>query len=376
MNRYAGFRDSRSMRSLGERAPGGRPGLGPSFYRQYVLRRLLLIPTQLLLVLVILYLALYEPVNLRSGQNLGLGGFFVGFSQMVVHDFTGNWGISTFEQYPGVPWSTLYGYLLPNSVELAVFSLGMASAIAYPVSLVTGWSRRRGVDVSSRLASLIGTFLPAMVVGSLVISATFFWFVDTFNGDLPDAGVIPTLPWVIARYGSIPSWLIYGSITRPTGLPLVDGVIQHAWAFELITLIKTLMQSSIIAIVYVTIFLRHARSVVFSASQETYLVGARSRAISERTLLWKHTARRVQPTFLLTFALTLPAYLGTQFAVEAAFLDRGIGFLILNSLTNQGGGGLLALQAMMFMLAVVILAWLFVVDLVAKRMDPRELTLS
>lgn len=364
------------MPSTGGRAPPARSGFHLSRYAQYVLRRLALVPAQLLLVLVILYVALYEPGNLHSGQNLGLGGFFVGFSQMVVNDFTGNWGISSFLQYPGVPWSTLYGYLLPNSVELAVFSLGIASAIAYPVSLVTGWTRRSGVDVSSRLVSLFGTFLPVMVVGSLVVSLTFFWFVDTFNGDLPDAGVIPTLQWFENQYGTIPSWILYGSITRPTGLPLVDGVIQHAWAFELITLIKTLIQASIIAIVYVTIFLRHARSVVFSASQETYLVGARSRAISERTLLWRYTARRVRPTFLLTFALTLPAYLGTQFAVEAAFIDRGIGFLTLSSLTGQGGGGLAALQAMMFMLAILILAWLFVVDLVARRMDPRELTSS
>ena len=362
------------MRTAGGRRPRRRPGLRLSRYVQYVLRRLALIPAQLLLVLVILYLALYEPVNLQAGTNLGLGGFFVGLSQMIVNDFTGTWGISTIQQYPGVPWSTLYGYLLPNSVELAVISLGIASAVAYLVCVISGWTRRCGVDVSTRLVSLFGTFLPVMIVGALVVSATFFWFVDTFNGDLPDAGVIPSLQWFLNNYGSLPSWIIYGSITRPTGLPLVDGIVQQAWPFELITLIKTLIQSSIIAIVYVTIFLRHARSVVFSASQETHLVGARSRAISERTLLWKHTARRVRPTFLLTFALTLPAYLGTQFAVEAAFLDRGIGFLTLSSLTGQGGGGLPALQAMMFMLAVVILAWLFVVDIVARRMDPRELT--
>ncbi|HYA58682.1 MAG TPA: ABC transporter permease subunit, partial [Thermoplasmata archaeon] len=95
--------------------------------------------------------------------------------------------------------------------------------------------------------------------------------------------------------------------------------------------------------------------------------------VGERTLLWKHTARRVRPTFLLVFALTLPAYLGTQFAVEIAFVDRGIGFITLSSLTGQGGGGLTALGAVVFMLAMIVLVWLFIVDVVAKRMDPREL---
>lgn len=371
MRAYLERTESPPVRPSGRNPTGRR--LRFSRYSLFVLRRFLLVPAQLLFVLVILYLTLYEPTNIAQGHDLGPSGFFVGFAQMVVNDFTGNWGTSTFLQYPKVPMSQLYLYLLPSSVELGLIALGIAAAIAYPASLLTGWTRRSSTDVVAQFVSLFGTFLPVMVAGSVVVSMIFFWFRDNF-ADIPDAGVIPSLGWFVIHYGHLPPWLIYGSVTRPTGLPLVDGVVQKAWAYEIITLVKTLIQALIIAIVYVTIFLRHGRSVVLSASKETHLVGARSRAISERTLLWKHTARRVRPTFLLTFALTLPAYLGTQFAVEAAFLDRGIGFLTLSSLTNQGGGGLPALQAMMFMLSVLILAWLFVVDLVAKRMDPRELT--
>ncbi len=349
--------------------PRGSPRL--TRFGRFVLRRLLLVPAQLLFVLLLLYLALYEPTNLQSGQNANLAGFAAGFAQMVVNDFTGNWGSSSFQQYPGVPWVQLYAYLLPNSVELGAIALSISAAIAYPVSMIVGWSRRRTVDLSARFVSLFGTFLPVMVVASLVISLLFFWFVAVFH-DLPDGGVIPSLFWFITYYGSIPSWILFGSITQPTGLPLVDGVVHQAWAYEQITLLKTLLQASIIAVVYVTIFLRHARAVVVAASQEPHLVAARARGIRERTLLWKHTSRRVRPTFMLVFALTLPAYLGTQFAVEAAFLDRGIGFLVLMTLTGQGGGGLAPLQAMMFMVAILILVWLFVVDVLSHRMDPRE----
>ncbi len=361
------------MASLTGEGPSRRSGWRLSRYGLYVIRRFLLVPAQLLFVLVILYLALYEPGNLRAGQNLGFTGFANGFATMVVNDFTGNWGTSTFQQYPGVPWVQLYALLLPNSVELGAIALTISAAIAYPVSMVVGWSRRRPVDLAARFASLFGTFLPVMVAGSVVISLLFFWFLGQF-GDLPDGGVIPTTLWLIQYYGNLPSWIVYGSITQPTGLPLVDGVIHQAWKFEEITLLKTLVQASLIAVVYVTIFLRHARSVVLAASEEPYLIAARARGIRERTLLWRHTARRVRPTFLLVFALTLPAYLGTQFAIEAAFLDRGIGYLTLMTLTGQGGGGLPALQAMMFMVALLILLWLFVVDIIARRLDPREVT--
>ncbi|MGA7649089.1 MAG: ABC transporter permease subunit, partial [Thermoplasmata archaeon] len=149
-------------------------------------------------------------------------------------------------------------------------------------------------------------------------------------------------------------------------------LLHQAWLFEEITLIKTLIQALVISLVYVTIFLRHARSVVIAASQELHLMAARSRGIAERTLLWNHTARRVKPTFLTVFALTLPAYLGTQFVVEATFLDRGAGFLVLSSLTSLGGGGLSPLEGMMFLLAVIVIFSLFAVDILARRMDPRE----
>ncbi|MGP8159295.1 MAG: ABC transporter permease subunit [Thermoplasmata archaeon] len=340
-------------------------------FGRFVLMRLTLIPAQMLFVLVILYAAIQEPTNIATNQNLGVLGFFHGFAQMVANDFTGNWGISTFDQYPSVPISQLYGYLLPSSVELGVFSLGISAAIAYPVALWIGWSRRPGVDVAARVASLFGTLLPVFIVGLLVITALFFWFLAQFN-DLPDGGVIPGLNWWLVNYQGYPSWILYQSITRPTGFPLVDGVINQAWTFEEITLIKTLIQAVIIALVYVTIFLRHARSVVRAASEETHLVAARMRGVPEGTLLWKHTARRVTPTFLIVFALTLPAYLGTQFVVEATFLDPGMGFLALSALTNQGSGSIAALQAMMFLLSLIVIFWLFAVDLLARRMDPRE----
>jgi peptide/nickel transport system permease protein len=342
-----------------------------SVFSRFVLMRLALVPSQLVFVLLVLYLVIEEPTNITTHQYIGVGGFFAGFSQMVTNDFTGSWGISTFQQYPGVPIAQLYTWLLPNSVELGAFALGISAAVAYPLSMWIGWTRRPGVEVTARVASLVGTLLPVFIVGLLVIGGLFFWFLDTYH-DLPDQGVIPSLTWWLTYYGGYPSWILYDSITQPTGLPLVDGAIHQAWGFEWVTLLKTLIQAAIISLVYVTIFLRHARSIVVAASQEFHLMAARSRGVGEQTLLWTHTARRVKPTFLTVFALTLPAYFGTQFVIEATFLDRGVGFLALSTLTGQGGVGLSSLEGMLFLLAIIVIVWLFAVDILARRLDPRE----
>lgn len=343
-------------------------------FLRFVLQRAALVPAQLLFVLLVLYLAIEEPANLSAGQDLGVAGFFQGFSQMVVNDFTGNWGLSTFEQYRGIPLSQLYAWMLPQSVELAVFALGISAAIAYPVSLWSGWTRRTGVDAGVQSVSLVGTLVPVFLVGLPIITALFLGFLATFH-DLPDQGVIPSFDWwLYTSGGQYPGWIIDTRFTQPTGFPLVDGAIHGAWNFELVTLLKTLIQASVIAVVYVTIFLRHGRSVARAASRELHLTAARSRGITERTLLWKHTGRRVRPTFLLVFALTLPAYLGTQFVVEATFVDPGIGFLSLTALTGNGVGanGLEMLEVMMFLLTIIVVVWLFVLDVAARRWDPRE----
>lgn len=347
-------------------------------YARYALQRLLLLPAQILLVLAILYTALFVPNNLATGQNIGLAGFWSGFSQMVINDFTGNWGVAV--QFGVVPTAQVYAWAIPQSVELALFALGFAAAIAYPASLLAGWARRSSIDLTVRVTSLFGTLFPVIIGGGLVISALFYWFLATYR-DIP-VGILPNVFWWLDQgYTLPPSWVLYSSaFTQPTGFPLVDGLLHQAWGFEEIVLVKTLIQAGIIATVYVSIFLRHSLPVVRDASQELHVVSARARGIRERSLLWRHTGRRVRPTFLLTFALTLPAYLGTQFVVEAVFQDYGLGQLIFLTLTGQLPPDrtlapiLESWQVMMFLLALAVLVWLLVVDLLAHWWDPRPVT--
>jgi len=354
----------------------------------YAIRRLALFPAQLVLLLFVLYMAVYEPYYLSAHQNTGPLGLFSGFAQMVVNDFTGKWGISYFEQFVYVPLFQLYSWALPGTLELAIFAFGMSVAVAYPVSILVGWTPRPRADVSVHFLGQVAALLPAMLVGTAVVFALFFWWTGHFSGDLPDGGIIPTGPWWLKTYDGYPSWVVFNTFTQPTGMPLVDGLIHRAWAFEEIVLLKTLIQAGIIALIYVSIFLRHAHTVVVAASQEPYVVAARGRGVPEKRLRWRHAGRRVRPTFLLTLAITFPAYLGTQFVVEAAFRDLGLGNVALLTLTGQGLPGqflpfgnvapgtgvfleLQGLQVLMFILGLFVLIWLLAVDLLTKRFDPR-----
>src|SRR4029077_10982597 len=82
------------------------------------------------------------------------------------------------------------------------------------------------------------------------------------------------------------------------------------------------------------------RQAVAEAARSESIRAARSRGVSESTLLWRHTGRRVLPVYLLTFGMTLPAYLGTQAVVEAMFNDQpGIGTILFSEMTSVGQTG-------------------------------------
>jgi len=367
-----------STRTSAAVLPYGPPRPFLSGFARYALQRLLLIPAQLVFVILILYLVIDVPISLTRTPPVSLAGIDQGFYQMVFNLFTGNWGTSSFVRFLNggggpnpaepIPWTQIFAYYIPTSIQLALFALPIAAVLAYPISLYAGWSRRPGFDAPARLVTLTGALLPVFVVGTLVLNALFVGYLGYLQ-DVPSQGLLPADFWFFDR-GGYPSWILYGFATQPTGLPLVDAVLHQAWDIAFISLTKTLIQASVVAIAYVAIFFRHARSIARSVREEVYIVGARSRGISEHTLLWRHAARSVAPSFLLVFALTIPEYLGVQFAVEVAFVDPGFGYLIFASLT---GGVLSPLVPLVFLMSIVVLVWAFLVDLTALRLDPRGL---
>lgn len=354
----------------GPSAGGDRVERHASPFARFALTRALLIPAQLVFVLWLLYIAIQLPLEMtRPSGPPNLAVVLSGFGTMVANLLTGQWGVATGTlTYHGYPWFQLYAMFLPNSLQVALFALPISAALAWYLGLTVGWNRRPESDLSTRLVTLAGGLTPVFLIALLIEFAFFFAFWGTFH-DIPGDGIIPSPTWFSGAY---PPWITNGWVTRPTGVPVIDGLIHTDWAFEAITVSKTLMQAIVVAMVYVAIFLRHARNVVASASQEASVTAARSRGISERTLLWRHTAARVKPTFFLLFALTIPAYLAAQFVVEGVFVDPGIGYLTLTVLTAPAGDENLAgLEGMVLILAILILVWVYVVDLLAARADPR-----
>lgn len=357
-------------------------GLPPELlspFGQYVVQRLLLIPAQIVGVLAVIYFVgnvIGGGTGCPPGQVLCVTSSYAGgLGEFLRLLFTGQWGWVTYGNLRE-PVTVLLQWWVPNSIELALFALPISAAIAYPIGLLSGWRPGSVLDETARLSSMTVLMVPSIVVVFLLFAAIDRPFYVAF-GDLPD-GLVPSGAW-LAGHGGFPSWWVFGGTTVPTHFPLVDGILHGDGPFVGLLLAKILLQAVAIAIVYVTVFLRHARNATAELVRELHLTAARSRGVPESTLLWRHTRRRVLPVYLLIFSLTIPTYLGTQAVVEVLFSDTGFGTLLFYEVTSIGShpigfSGPLSgnfYQVALLLLLLVVLLGTLVTDVVSRYLDPR-----
>jgi peptide/nickel transport system permease protein len=367
-------------------------GLPPRVFSRFTRRiamRAALIPFQLAAILTILYVFGYFLVEVGGGATpcdfagVSCGGgscswttftctaeaFWYGYSQFLTNIFTLNWGTTNYGAF-SAPAIQFLAWWAPNSLELAVFALGIAFLLAYPLGLLAGWKSGSGFDAGARVASMVALLVPTFLLISLLLATYFVPFQQMF-GDSP-YGFLPSSIWFEAHFGGSPTvpWIGAGYNTTPTGFPLIDGAIRGQWAFEVVVLAKTIFQGTAIALIYLAIFLRYARQAVVTAAREAHVQAARARGVTESTLLWRHTGRRVLPIYVLLFAVTLPIYLGTQALVEAIFADPGLGTLFIINLTGLPSTNIGFLMQV-FLIAILVLVASLAAEVLAWHLDPR-----
>ncbi|MCI4360824.1 MAG: hypothetical protein L3J91_03900, partial [Thermoplasmata archaeon] len=145
-----------------------------------------------------------NPINVFLAFGDGMGEF-------VGRLFTGQWGLTSYGHLtePAVVFLQWYG---PNSIELALFALPLAGAIAYVVGLWAGAHPESTFDSAARLGSIGGLLVPSFLIVLLFFGTFYGPFLAAF-GDTP-YGFLPTPSW-FALHGSYPKWIGSGGNTTP-----------------------------------------------------------------------------------------------------------------------------------------------------------------
>ena len=184
---------------------------------------------------------------------------------------------------------------LPATIVLTIVSVLLTIVISVPLGILAAVKQNRFTDYLIRVLSFIGNSLPNFFVALLLIlvfSVCLGWF--------------PVVSSSIGKTG-LASLSIQGTI-----LP----------AFTL-------------AIAMSSKYTRQIRATVLEELNKPYVIGARARGISERTILVKHVLKSCMIMIVTLLALSIGDLLGGTAIVETIFQWDGVGKLAVDSITMR-----------------------------------------
>lgn len=217
---------------------------------------------------------------------------------------------------------------LPATIVLTIVSVLLTIVISVPLGILAAVKQNRFTDYLIRVLSFIGNSLPNFFVALLLIlvfSVCLGWF--------------PVVSSSIGKTG-LASLSIQGTI-----LP----------AFTL-------------AIAMSSKYTRQIRATVLEELNKPYVIGARARGISERTILIKHVLKSCMIMIVTLLALSIGDLLGGTAIVETIFQWDGVGKLAVDSITMRDYP---LIQAYVVWMAIIYVMVNLVADLVYHRLDPR-----
>ena len=217
---------------------------------------------------------------------------------------------------------------LSATIVLTIVSVLLTIVISVPLGILAAVKQNRFTDYLIRVLSFIGNSLPNFFVALLLIlvfSVCLGWF--------------PVVSSSIGKTG-LASLSIQGTI-----LP----------AFTL-------------AIAMSSKYTRQIRATVLEELNKPYVIGARARGVSERTILVKHVLKSCMIMIVTLLALSIGDLLGGTAIVETIFQWDGVGKLAVDSITMRDYP---LIQAYVVWMAIIYVMVNLVADLVYHRLDPR-----
>ena len=222
--------------------------------------------------------------------------------------------------WQGRPAFEIIAEVLPRTVMLVIAGLGLAFVLAVPVGIFA--ARRPGswIDRSLVGGSLLGLSVPQFWLGLMLIllfGVTLKWLPTSGSGSFKHL-ILPAITLALPAFGRL-----------------------------------TMM----------------VRSSMIDELHAPYIETARAKGMPERRTVFVHAFRNASnPVATLTGWELIRAIAGYSVVVETVFAWPGIGFMAIQAINQQD---LILLQAIVFVVAVVVVVVNLALDFVYKIIDPR-----
>lgn len=271
--------------------------------RRSIVRRVLqFIPVLLgitFLAFLLIYLSPSDPVSVR----MSAGGISV--SPEIMESMRRSMGLDRplLVQYGDWLWNILHGNMgksyitdadvldqilkaLPYTLKMAGASLLLTLCISIPVGILTAAMQNSKFDYVVRVMAFVGNALPNFII------ALCLMFIFSYR-----LGWIPVL-----------------ATTKPIGLVL---------------------PALTLALVMSSRYIRQIRAAMLDELGKGYVVGLRSRGLSETTILYKNVLKNIMVTVITLTGISLGSLLGGTVIVETIFTWPGLGSLIMEGISQR-----------------------------------------
>lgn len=251
-------------------------------------------------------------------QTMGLDKpFLVQYVNWLVNCLKGDFGTS-FSKH--APVFTLLASRLMPTLRLALFSMALMLVFSIPLGIISAVYQNKWIDYLIRCINFMGISMPGFWVG-LMLQYIFAMKLD---------------------------WL---------------PVISSGAGFQ-----KMILPGATLAIAMTAKYTRQVRTAVLEELNQDYVVGARSRGMARKMILWRHVLPNAMLPLVTMLGLSFGSLLGGAAVVELIFGYPGIGQLAVSAVAFRDYP---LIQGFVLWVAFIYMIINLAVDISYSLLDPR-----
>ena len=312
--------------------------------RQYILRRLLLLPPTLLLLGTILFFMVQSiPGDVASAllageenavdpktlekfrEDLGLTEpLIVQYGKWLAQTATGDLGYSYYFSKP--VWEVIKPKI-ETTLTLAIFGVLIAIVLALPAGVFSALFRGSWFDQFVRTISAAGMAVPAFWLGIiilLILSRIFGWMAPVIHSSIFDNPIV---------------------------------------AFQ-----RYLFPSLILGFRSAAVISRMVRSMMLEVLSDDYVRTAWAKGLQPRSVIIGHALRNALLPVVTMLGMLFASLIDGAVVLETVFNLPGIGLLMVDSVIARDPGMVLGL---VLSIGIFMMIWILLIDLSYKVLDPR-----
>ena len=236
----------------------------------------------------------------------------------------GDFGISLKDK---LPIGTEIGAHIFPTLELAALAMLIALAVALPAGIISALKPNSVLDVLATLGALSGVAFPHFFLGILLIYA----FAVSLH--------------VVPPSGYVAPWEDLGQNLRLMLMPALA------------------LSSGIAAVI-----MRQVRASLLEVLAQEYVTTARAKGLGEPAVVVAHGLKNALIPVVAVIGLQMGTLIGGAVVIESIFAIPGMGRLIVDSMYFRDYP---MVQALLLLLAVVVLVTNLLTDLTYAYLDPR-----